>query len=72
MQEEAIRCVGYSDPSIISAVEPQSYLYEPLITVVDDTSLSADAIWVSEYFLNDRGGLHRGVVARGLRVISGI
>ena len=33
--------------------------------------MSADAIWVSEDFLNERGGLHRGVVEGGLIVLSG-
>ena len=36
-----------------------------------DPSLSADAIWVSEDFLNERGGFHRGIVEAGIRVLPG-
>ena len=39
---------------------------------MDDPSLSADDIWVSEYFLNERGGIHRVVVEESLGVITGV
>ena len=68
----AIRCVAYYFPPIIISDGPQYSLWNPLLTAMDDPSLSADDIWVSEYFLNERGGIHRVVVEESLGVIPGV